>query len=88
MVDLKVEQLCFQPYSCRRGGATYYFQSTGSLDAAVLRGRWESAKAGRNYIHSAGEIAARINIALVDNSNIDFYRRVWFLYAAGPKSSP
>jgi hypothetical protein len=38
------------PYSLRRGGATWHFQQTGSLDATVNRGRWLSARTARIYI--------------------------------------
>lgn len=34
----------FRPYSLRRGGATYLFQNTGSMELALLKGRWGSSK--------------------------------------------
>lgn len=34
----------FRPYSLRRGGATYVFQQTGSMEAALLKGRWGSSR--------------------------------------------
>lgn len=40
----------FRPYSLRRGGATHVFQTTQSMEAALLRGRWESSKVARIYI--------------------------------------
>lgn len=40
----------FRPYSLRRGGATDLFQRTGSMEAALLRGRWESSRVARVYI--------------------------------------
>ena len=40
----------FTPYSLRRGGTTFFFVSTGSLDRTILRGRWQSAKSARIYI--------------------------------------
>lgn len=40
----------FRPYSLRRGGATFLFQSTGSMETALLRGRWASNKVARIYL--------------------------------------
>lgn len=45
-----IQQFSFRPYSLRRGGATALFQSTGSMDAALLRGRWAAPKVARIYI--------------------------------------
>ena len=42
----------YLPYSLRRGGATWYYQATLSLDATVVRGRWSCAKTARTYIDS------------------------------------
>ena len=43
----------YTPYSLRRGGATCWFQVTGSVDMVVDQGRWLNAKSCRNYISSA-----------------------------------
>lgn len=40
----------FRPYSLRRGGATHLFQVTGSMETALLRGRWGSSRVARIYI--------------------------------------
>ena len=40
----------FRPYSLRRGGATAVFQSTLSMEAALVRGRWTSSRVARIYI--------------------------------------
>lgn len=45
-----VDELGFRPYSLRRGGATALFQETHSMEAALLRGRWESSRVARIYI--------------------------------------
>lgn len=39
----------YLPYSLRRGGATWYYQTTLSLDATVTRGRWACVKTARQY---------------------------------------
>lgn len=43
----------FRPYSLRRGGATWVFQETGSMEAALLKGRWGSSRVARIYISDA-----------------------------------
>ena len=42
----------FRPYSLRRTGATYLFQATGSMEQALLKGRW-SSRVARIYISDA-----------------------------------
>lgn len=43
----------FRPYSMRRGGATRLFQVCGSMETALLKGRWASAKVAKIYICDA-----------------------------------
>jgi len=50
LVKLGFKSKTYLPYSLRRGGATWYYQFTLSLDATVLRGRWSCAKTARQYI--------------------------------------
>ena len=40
-----------QTYSLRRGGATDLFQQTQSMEAAFIRGRWESSRCALIYIY-------------------------------------
>ena len=40
----------FKPYSLRRGGATADFRHDGSMEKTLLRGRWGSTGAARNYV--------------------------------------
>lgn len=40
----------FRPYSLRRGGATALFQQTGSMEQALLKGRWNSSKVAKIYL--------------------------------------
>lgn len=46
----KIQSLGFRPYSMRRGGATWLLQSTGSMELALLKGRWASHRVARIYI--------------------------------------
>ena len=45
-----IQHLLFRPYSLRRGGATHLFQVTGSMEVALVKGRWSSNKVARVYI--------------------------------------
>ena len=40
----------FQPYSLRRGGATADFRAHGSMERTLMRGRWGTSGAARNYV--------------------------------------
>ena len=48
-----MSQLCFRPYSLRRGGATAFFTRCQSMEATLLRGRWSSSKVAKIYISDA-----------------------------------
>ena len=48
-----LQTFAFRPYSLRRGGATHLFQTTNSMEVALLRGRWESSRVARIYISDA-----------------------------------
>lgn len=48
-----VLHLNFRGYSLRRGGATAYFQSCGSMERTLLRGRWSSSAVARIYLCDA-----------------------------------
>ena len=45
-----LQSFAFRPYSLRRGGATWIVQSTGSMELALLKGRWASHRVARIYI--------------------------------------
>lgn len=45
-----LEQHLFRPYSLRRGGATEIFQTSGSMELALLKGRWQSARVAKIYL--------------------------------------
>eukprot|EP00438_Fugacium_kawagutii_P011728 Skav222902 [mRNA] locus=scaffold1489:76567:81134:+ [translate_table: standard] len=45
----KVEHT-FRPYSLRRGGATTDFKAHGQMERTLIRGRWASTGAARQYI--------------------------------------
>ena len=47
---LEFAPMDYSPYGIRRGGATWFFLETGSMDATLARGRWTTAKTARQYI--------------------------------------
>ena len=57
-----LEDRRFTPYSLRRGGATWHFLMTGSLDSTILKGRWQSAKTARIYIEDAAAQGALVSL--------------------------
>ena len=40
----------YTPYALRRGGATWWFQHTLSIDAVVARGRWACPRTAKSYV--------------------------------------
>ena len=50
LTKLRFKSKTYLPYSLRRGGATWFYQATLSLDATVTRGRWSCTKTARQYI--------------------------------------
>ena len=51
--EFDVLALNFRGYSLRRGGATAFFQATGSMERTLVRGRWASSSVARIYICDA-----------------------------------
>jgi len=40
----------YTPYALRRGGATWWFQHTLSIDSVVARGRWACPRTAKSYV--------------------------------------
>lgn len=51
--EFDVMHLNLRGYSLRRGGATAYFQTTGSMEKTLIRGRWASSSVARIYLCDA-----------------------------------
>ena len=62
IVQLKLTQWEFRPYSLRRGGATHLFVKCGSLDQVLLAGRWTALKTARIYLNSGLAMLSEIQI--------------------------
>ena len=52
----------FTPYSFRKGGATYDYDTHGSLDRTMFRGRWKHLKTAKVYILSAKALSVEIHL--------------------------
>ena len=72
MLRLGLDPAAFTPYCLRRGGATFDFISTGSIDRALIRGRWQSVKCARIYVKQGEELLTRISFT--DNQKAEFDR--------------
>ena len=51
-----------KPYSLRRGGATSDFKSHGSMEKTLLRGRWGSTGAARNYVQEGLSALTKLSL--------------------------
>ena len=68
-----LQQFHFRPYSLRRGGATKVFQDTGSMETALLRGRWESRRVAKIYICDALSFLPAIKLSAESQSRLRQY---------------
>lgn len=53
-------------YSLRRGGASWEFKRSGSMDRVLVLGRWEHARTARIYVNDA--LAASVHVKIPDKS--------------------
>jgi len=67
----------YRPYSLRRGGATHWFQQTGSLDKTPVRGRWSSTKTARIYIDEATRELRRLKLELEAADKVEEHFRLY-----------
>ena len=59
-------RLPFQPYSIRRGGATYHFRQHGNMTKVMEKGRWAESRTARIYVNTALAEMSQ----LVETSNV------------------
>lgn len=64
----------YSPYSLRRGGATWFFQSSLSMDATVARGRWSCSKTAKQYIDEGTSQLAQVFFTPLQRSRIRLWR--------------
>lgn len=63
----------FKPYSLRRGGATHLFQCSGSMERALLRGRWQSSRVARVYISDALSYLPKLRMTAITQAMMKKY---------------
>ena len=62
LLALNLGQCHFQPYSLRRGGATFHFMNRRTLEAILIRGRWRSLSVARLYLEDGLSHAATLQM--------------------------
>ena len=65
----------YTPYGIRRGGATWYFLETASLDATLARGRWATSKTARSYIDDGTLTLANQQWSVDQKRNVKLWLR-------------
>ena len=62
-----LEHLCIAGhlslYSLRRGGATWHFMTVRSMEATLVRGRWQSSSTARIYLQDAAATLADLQLS-------------------------
>ena len=64
----------YTPYSLRRGGATWHFQATLSMDATVARGRWSCNKTAKQYVDEGTFQLAQVNFTASQRAKVKAWR--------------
>ena len=72
---LQLQQMGFQPYSIRRGGATHSFATSLALDRVILRGRWRSLAVARIYLEDGQAQLANIRLSQKQKSLLATFSR-------------
>ena len=73
----------FRPYSLRRGGVTADFQQHGQMERTLLRGRWNTSTAARQYIQQGLGALTEISITQTSAKRLKHYQTLleWALQA-------
>ena len=64
----------FRPYSLRRGGATEDFRLHGLMERSLLKGRWGSSGAARQYIQEGLSMLTKLSLTPHTRSLLRHYR--------------
>ena len=72
---LDLGSLQFQPYSLRRGGATFWFNKSHSLDQVCVLGRWQSMSTARIYLNEAVALLGEIKMPHTHPSVLPFWQQ-------------
>ena len=66
----------FKPYSLRRGGATHDFRSHGLMEQTLLRGRWATTTAARQYVQEGLSALTEIKITRETHTLLKKYQAI------------
>ena len=77
LTELDLLPLNFRPYSLRRGGATYEFQSHGLMEKVLLRGRWKNSNIARLYICDGLSMLTRLKIPWKGKQLVAYFSSVF-----------
>lgn len=53
----------FRPYSLRRGGATAHFRRCGLMESTLIKGRWATNQAARQYIQEGLSVLTKLSVS-------------------------
>ena len=67
----------FKPYSLRRGGATHDFRTHGLMEHTLLRGRWATTTAARQYVQEGLSALTEIKITPVSHQLLKQYQTLF-----------
>lgn len=70
----------FRPYSLRRGGATEDFRLHGLMERSLLRGRWGSSFAARQYIQEGLSMLTKLSLPPRSLPLLSHYRSLLALH--------
>ena len=67
-LDLSLHR--YLPYSLRRGGATWFFNTSGSFSQTMQRGRWQHLKTCKLYISEAQLALSQVSLPRATLTNL------------------
>ena len=70
------------PYSLRRGGATFFYTQTSSLDSVMIRGRWKDQSTARIYLGDARATLVRMAIPPGSKQLVSLFRQVFLSFVS------
>lgn len=63
----------FRPYSLRRGGATAHFRRYGQMERTLIRGRWTTNQAAKQYIQEGLSVLTKLSVSSITQNLVDSY---------------
>ena len=74
----------FRPYSLRRGGATHDFRCHNSMERTLIKGRWGTSQAARQYIQEGLSVLTQISVSTKQQQTLEAYASVLAAQQIGP----